>query len=186
MDDVKGFSAFVTARGPALLRLGWLLTSDPDLGEDLAQEALTRLVRHWDRVNAGGNPEAYARTSMRSIWIDSWRRRHGFFVEPAGVLPEHPRLDQELEAVPSRRALIAALAQLTPGQRAVLVLRFYEDLTETATAKALGCSHSTVKSQTRLALARLRNLAPWLAEELGQVPDGRVALRSVDSPEVAR
>lgn len=192
MDDPEGFSAFVVSRGPALLRLGWLLTSDPDAAEDLAQEALARLVRHWDRVSRGGNPEAYVRASMRSIWIDSWRRRHGWSVDPTADLPERAVVDQALEAVGSRQAVIEALSRLAPRQRAVLVLRFYDDLTETDTARALGCSASTVKSQTREALARLRRLAPWLAEELGQVPvgrpEGRVDLRSTgsDSPEVAK
>lgn len=166
MDDAAGFTAFVTARGPALLRLGWLLTGDADAAEDLAQEALARLVRHWDRVSRDGNPEAYVRTSMRSIWIDSWRRRHGWSVSPMDTVPDAGASDPAIDAVPSRQAVVAALARLAPRQRAVLVLRFYEDLTEVATAKALGCSASTVKSQTREALANLRRLAPWLADEL--------------------
>jgi RNA polymerase sigma-70 factor (sigma-E family) len=198
MDDQEGFAGFVTTRGPALLRFGWLLTADPDAAEDLAQEALARFVRHWDRVSGTGNPEAYVRASMRSIWIDQWRRRHGWSVAATDELPEQAVLDEALEAVPSRQAVVDALARLAPRQRAVLVLRFYEDLTEAATATALGCSVSTVKSQTREALARLRTLAPWLAEELGQVnrpvdgatPEGRVALRSVGgtnpTQEVAR
>ena len=194
MKDQEGFSAFVSTRGPALLRLGWLLTGDPDTAEDLAQEALVRFVRHWDRVSAGGNPEAYVRTSMRSIWIDSWRRRHGWSIDPMGDLPDNAVSDQALEAVAARQAVAEALARLAPRQRAVLVLRFYEDLTEAATARALGCSVSTVKSQTREALARLRTLAPWLAEELGQVsqepvPDGRGPTRVVgaeETPEVGR
>nr|WP_088287128.1 SigE family RNA polymerase sigma factor [Kineosporia sp. A_224] len=166
MDDAAGFTAFVTARGPALLRLGWLLTGDADAAEDLAQEALARLVRHWDRVSRDGNPEAYVRTSMRSIWIDSWRRRHGWSVSPTDAVPDAGASDPAIDAVPSRQAVVTALARLAPRQRAVLVLRFYEDLTEVATAKALGCSASTVKSQTREALANLRRLAPWLADEL--------------------
>ena len=166
MDDAAGFSAFVAARGPALLRLGWLLTGDADAAEDLAQEALARFVRHWDRVSAEGNPEAYVRQSMRSIWIDSWRRRHGWTVSPTDTLPDAGTTDGGIDAVPSRQAVAEALARLAPRQRAVVVLRFVEDLTEVQTAKALGCSTSTVKSQTREALANLRRLAPWLADEL--------------------
>ena len=166
MDDAAGFSAFVAARGPALLRLGWLLTGDADAAEDLAQEALARFVRHWDRVSRDGSPEAYVRQSMRAIWIDSWRRRHGWTVTPTDTLPDAGTTDGGIDAVPSRQAVADALARLAPRQRAVVVLRFVEDLTETQTAKALGCSTSTVKSQTREALANLRRLAPWLADEL--------------------
>lgn len=176
MDDADGFAAFVAARGPALLRLGWLLTGDPDSAEDLAQEALARFVRHWDRVSRDGSPEAYVRTSMRSIWIDAWRRRHGWAVAPAADLPDRPVADPAVDGVPARQAVAQALALLAPRQRAVLVLRFYEDLTETETARALGCSTSTVKSQTRDALGRLRTLAPWLAEEIGAVPEGRLTV----------
>jgi RNA polymerase sigma-70 factor (sigma-E family) len=180
MDDAAGFSAFVAARGAALLRLGWLLTGDADAAEDLAQEALARFVRHWDRVSAGGNPEAYVRQSMRAIWIDSWRRRHGWSVAPTDAVPDSGSADTALESVPSRQAVAQALARLAPKQRAVLVLRFYEDLTEVQAARALGCSPSTVKSQTREALANLRRLAPWLAAGLDE------AESSVGPPEVRR
>lgn len=188
MDDAAGFTAFVTARGPALVRLGWLLTGDADAGEDLAQEALARLVRHWDRVAAEGNPEAYVRTSMRSIWIDSWRRRHGWSVAPTDAVPDSGAADVALESVPSRQAVAQALARLAPKQRAVLVLRFYEDLTEVQVAKALGCSTSTVKSQAREALANLRRLAPWLADELDEAeqPVEQPTDRSSGPPGVRR
>lgn len=166
MRDEAAFTAFVAARGPALLRLGWLLTADADAAQDLAQEALTRLVRHWDRLTAGsqqGNPEAYARATMRSIWIDSWRRRHGWVLEPLATTADDasPVTDPQ-DASSDRLDLDRALRLLAPRQRAVLVLRFYEDLTEQQTARALRISTSTVKSQARDGLARLRTLAPWL------------------------
>ena len=164
MRDEAGFSAFVAARGPALLRLGWLLTSDAGVAEDLVQEALARLVRHWDRV-ATGNPEAYARTAIRSIWVDSWRRRGGRTLHLVAEVPDRAQPDPVLEGSDTRRDVAAALGLLAPRQRAVLVLRFYEDLTETETARTLGCTVSTVKSQTREALQRLRERAPWLADE---------------------
>ncbi|NLT54381.1 MAG: SigE family RNA polymerase sigma factor [Actinomycetales bacterium] len=175
MRDVTGFEAFVAARGPALLRLAWLLTADVHAAEDLAQEALARLVPRWDRLGGGGNPEAYARAAVRSIWIDSWRRRRGMEVVPLGGLSGDPGERSwfpgggtgGVEEVPVRLGLAEALRRLAPRQRAVLVLRFYEDLTEVETARALGCSPSTVKSQCRDGLARLRTLAPWLGEDLG-------------------
>jgi RNA polymerase sigma-70 factor (sigma-E family) len=168
MRDEAGFAAFVSARGPALLRLAWLLTADADAAQDLAQEALVRLVPHWDRVSTGtGNPEAYARTALRSIWVDGWRRRRGWVTSPVDDVPEPrpagPGPDDDLqERTVSRQAVVQALRQLPPGQRAVLVLRFYEDLTEVETARLLGISPSTVKTQSRDALARLRADAPWL------------------------
>jgi RNA polymerase sigma-70 factor (sigma-E family) len=165
MRDEAGFTAFVAARGPALLRLGWLLTSDPDAAEDLVQEALARLVRHWDRVAPAGTPEAYVRTAIRSIWVDSWRRRGGRTLHLVAEVPDRAEPDPGLEGSDTRRDVAAALALLAPRQRAVLVLRFYEDLTEAETARMLGCSPSTVKSQTREALHRLRERAPWLADE---------------------
>jgi RNA polymerase sigma-70 factor (sigma-E family) len=166
VDDEAGFVAFVASRGPALLRLGWLLTGDADAAEDLAQEALARLTRHWDRVAPEGNPEGYVRQSMRMLWIDTWRRRRGWSVEPTDAVPEAAGSDSRLDALPDRQAVVAALTRLAPRQRAVLVLRFYEDLTEVETARTLGCSVSTVKSQVREALARLRTLAPELGPEV--------------------
>ena len=88
VQDEAGFTAFVAARGPALLRLGWLLTANAGAGQDLAQESLTRLVRHWDRLTTGpqqADPEVYAWAAMRTIWIDSWRRRRGWAVEPVAT-----------------------------------------------------------------------------------------------------
>ncbi len=165
MKDEAGFTAFVAARGPALLRLGWLLTADAGAAEDLVQEALARMVRHWDRVGTDGNPEAYARTAIRSIWVDGWRRRGGRVLTLVADVPDRPADDPALAGSDARRDVAAALALLAPRQRAVLVLRFYEDLTDQETARALGCSVSTVKSQTREALQRLRERAPWLADE---------------------
>jgi RNA polymerase sigma-70 factor (sigma-E family) len=167
VQDEAGFEAFVTARGPALLRLGWLLTGDPDAAEDLAQDALARLVPRWDRVAAGGNPEGYVRLAMRTTWIDAWRRRRGWSVEATDAVPDRGVADRALDRLPARHDVVQALARLAPRQRAVLVLRFYEDLTEAETARALGCSTSTVKSQAREALARLRTLAPELDPRLG-------------------
>jgi RNA polymerase sigma-70 factor (sigma-E family) len=167
MRDEAAFTAFVVARGPALLRLGWLLTADADAAQDLVQEALARVVPKWDKIAIGAR-EAYLRTTIRSVWVDGWRRRRGAWLDAVPDLPEVAAVRDDADGAAARLTLDAALARLTPRQRAVLVLRFYEDLSEADTAAALGCSNGTVKSQTSHALGRLRTLAPELAEAFGR------------------
>ena len=164
---------FVAARGQALLRLAWMLTADADAAQDLVQDALARVLPRWDRVAAAGDPEPYVRSAVRSAWVDSWRRagRHLSLVAPLEDAPDDGGPDPAVEGTAVRLAVGEALARLTPHQRAVLVLRFYEDLTETATADVLGVSVSTVKSQARHALGRLRELAPELVLLRDQVRD---------------
>jgi RNA polymerase sigma-70 factor (sigma-E family) len=163
------FSAFVVARGPALLRLAVLLTADPETAQDLVQDALVRVLPRWPRVAAHGNPEAYVRAALRSAWIDSWRRRRREVVadppDDAMFLVADRTDGPDGAAV--RLSVEAALARLTERQRAVLVLRFYEDLTEAETARVLDVRVSTVKSTHRQALSRLRALAPDLGELIG-------------------
>jgi RNA polymerase sigma-70 factor (sigma-E family) len=152
-ESFPGFREFVAARSRALSRTAYLLTGDPHSAEDLLQEALTRVASRWRRVVASGDPEAYVRRVLYTTHVSWWRRRrHG---EPSN---REVVVDQT-ESATARVVLTAALAQLTPKQRAVLVLRYYEDLPDSATASILGVSVSTVKSQTRYALARLRELA---------------------------
>ena len=159
-DDEAGFAEFVAARQTALSRTAYLLTGDHHLAQDLVQAALMQAARHWRRIHT--SPEAYVRRAMYHQNISWWRRRR--FAESA--LGHHddaaPTADTDL-----RLTLDQALALLTAKQRTVLVLRFYEDLTEVETARALSLSTSTVKSTTRHALARLRTLAPELAELIG-------------------
>jgi RNA polymerase sigma-70 factor (sigma-E family) len=165
------FSAFVAARGPALLRLAVLLTADAEQAQDLVQDALVKVLPRWPKVVAGGNPEAYVRAAIRTSWIDTWRRRSRLTlvdVEPPDR-PAAPDRD-DADGVEVRLSVETALARLTARQRAVLVLRFYEDLTEVETARQLRCSVNTVKSQTRHALDRLRTLAPDLVLLLGDEP----------------
>ncbi len=157
-----GFRDFVVARSPALARTAYLLTGDRQLAEDLVQEALTRVASRWAKVAAGGDPEPYVRRVLYTCAVDGWRRKR-----PREVLQAAPTdrlgVDDGSEHVAQRLALQHALAKLTVKQRAVLVLRFFEDRTEVQTAAALGCSLSTVKSQTRHALQRLQELSPELA-----------------------
>ncbi|MFZ2015985.1 MAG: SigE family RNA polymerase sigma factor [Nocardioides sp.] len=157
---MEDFEAWVAARGGALARTAYLLTGDVHLAEDLVQDTLARMADKWRAVSRSGSPDAYARTVMHHLAIDRWRRRR---VRPTEVLTDrHPELGGEGPDVERRLVLRDALARLTPKQRAVLSLRFYDDLTEAQTAAVLGCSVSTVKSQSRAALERLRVLAPDL------------------------
>lgn len=159
-----GFTAFVGARSAALGRTALLLTGDRQLAEDLLQEALARTAARWERVVAGGDPEPYVRRILYTCAVDGWRRRR--VREVLGPVPEATGA-HDGDAAERRIVLRDALARLTPRQRAVLVLRFYEDATEVQAAELLGCSVSTVKSQTRHALGRLRVLAPELADAFG-------------------
>jgi RNA polymerase sigma-70 factor (sigma-E family) len=156
-DEYDSFVAFVVARHRALVRSATLVSGDPDLAQDLVQDALVKLAARWDRLGAG-RPEAYA---LRILYRDlvSWRRR--FRRERLGVAGDRSVADQA-GSVDDRLVLASALARLTVKQRAVLVLRFYEDLSEYQAAELLGVSVGTVKSQTHAALARLRVLAPEL------------------------
>jgi RNA polymerase sigma-70 factor (sigma-E family) len=148
---------FVSARSAALSRAAFLLTGDHQAAEDLVQETYVVLVRRW-QSSGHVDPEVYVRRILYSRYVDGWRRRR-LRELPWASPPDAAGGDEEGTAT-DRMTLSEALARLTPRQRALLVLRFYEDLTETGTAAALGISPNTVKSQTRVALQRLRELAP--------------------------
>lgn len=167
MRDEAELTAFVVARGPALLRLAWLLTADADTAQDLVQEALARVVRRWDRVEPGAR-EAYVRAAVRSVWIDSWRRRRALVLVEEGLEGLEAGLGKGRQGSQDgpevRLTLDDALRRLSNRQRTVLVLRFYEDLPERRVAELMGTAVGTVKSQTRHALDRLRVLVPDLAE----------------------
>ncbi|GAA3656313.1 SigE family RNA polymerase sigma factor [Nocardioides ginsengisoli] len=155
----NAFEQFVHARTPALTRTAYLLTGDAHLAEDLVQTALFKAARAWHRID--GDPEPYVRRILYTQNISWWRRRKvdetiGAPYDAAATAP-----DADL-----RLSLEAALAQLTRRQRSVLVLRYFEDLTEVQTGHVLGISAGTVKSTGREALARLRTLAPHLEELL--------------------
>lgn len=160
------FDSFVRTRTPALLRSAYLLTGDQHLAEDLVQSALARTHRSWNRLHESGNAEAYTRKIMYHLQVSWWRRRRvsesmpGDLPEPRGgdSAPDHAH------QTTLRLTLRAALAKLSAKQRAVLVLRFFEDRTEVEAADLLGVTVGTVKSQTSKALAKLRTVAPELAE----------------------
>ncbi|MGW0483321.1 SigE family RNA polymerase sigma factor [Nonomuraea sp. NPDC003214] len=162
-EDERVFREFVAARSPALMRLGFLLTGgDQHAAEDLVQAALAKLAGRWRRVAA---PEAYARQTMYRQNISWWRTavRRGEVVRDA--VPDVPGLDRTHQSE-LRLVLRDALARLTARQRAVLVLRYFEDLPDHEVARLLGCSVGTVRSTAHRSLARLRQLAPELAQEL--------------------
>lgn len=159
-DGEAAFEAFVVARTPALARTAFLLTGDAHHAEDLVQTALFQAARAWHRIE--GDPEPYVRRILYTQNVSRWRRR-GVREAPLGsydapALPTDPAL---------RLTLGEALGRLTQRQRTVLVLRFYKDLTEVETARQLGITAGAVKSMTRQALARLRAVAPELAELVG-------------------
>ncbi|MFG3638839.1 SigE family RNA polymerase sigma factor [Micromonospora sp. NPDC047762] len=160
-----GFADFVRAETAGLTRLAYLLTGDRHHAEDLVQVALARVAVRWERI---ADPRAYLRRVLCTQAASWWRWRRARPPERLdGALPERPGPGDDTDL---RLVLSAALARLTARQRAVLVLRYYEDRTETETAQLLGCRVGTVKSQTRHALGRLRVLAPELAELVGRDP----------------
>ena len=162
------FEEYVTARGTALLRTAWLLTGDHQRAEDLVQTALGKTWPHWSRIAQRGEGayDAYVRRVMMTTYIAWWRRRwNGEY--PTEVLPEPTATGTESPTESTtelRQDVLKALAQLPHGQRAVVVLRYFEDLSEAQAAEALGCSVGTVKSQCARALAALRR-SPALASE---------------------
>jgi RNA polymerase sigma-70 factor, ECF subfamily len=150
------FTAFVAARGQALLRTAYLLTGDHQAGEDLVQTALAKTYVAWPRVRAKEAVEAYVRRTMVTTHVSWWRRRwRGETPTESGDLPEPPGHDPTRDH-DERDRLWRHLASLSERQRAVVVLRFYEDLGEAEVAALLGCSRGAVKSHTSRALARLR------------------------------
>ncbi len=142
------FDDYVVARERHLLRVAYLLAQDAHLAEDLVQTTLTRAWFAWHRID--GDPDPYVRKILVNTFTSARRRRWNV-ERPTERLPERPGVDHE-----SSTDLRRALATLPKGQRAVIVLRYFEDLTEADTARALDVSIGTVKSQTAKALAKLR------------------------------
>lgn len=147
------FPEFVAARGQALQRTAFLLTSDWALAEDLVQTALARAYPRWDRI-VRDDPEAYVRRILVNTWSSWWRRRWRGEV-PTEMLPDSSVPD-EFASSDRRAAVNDALARLPRRQRAIVVLRYHEDLPEAQVAHLLGIAVGTVKSQASKALATLR------------------------------
>ncbi|NMO55012.1 SigE family RNA polymerase sigma factor [Actinoplanes sp. TBRC 11911] len=154
------YALFVRTRTHALLRSAYLLTGDQHLAEDLVQEALARTHRAWARLERAENAEAYARKVMYHAQVSLWRRPKVAEVLPGELDPSAGGFDDPTEAAVQRLALQRALLTLSAKQRAVIVLRYFEDHTEAEAAQLLGVSISTVKTQTGRALDKLRTLVP--------------------------
>jgi RNA polymerase sigma-70 factor (sigma-E family) len=153
-----GFAEFVTARWRPLLRTAYLLTGDDGKAEDLLQTALSRLWLVWPRVKNEA-PEAYVRKILANTSASWWRRRwHG--ERPTDKLPEHFSADDVAGQIADRDRLRVALDQLSPRQRAVVVLRYAEDLSEKQVAEELGISLGTVKTLASRGLTKLRDVLP--------------------------
>jgi RNA polymerase sigma-70 factor (sigma-E family) len=150
--------SFLAERADHLLRTAVLLTGSREAGEDLLQTAIERLLRRWHRFD--GDPEGYLRRTLCNLAIDGgrrtvrWRSREGLL--RTAVVRQAPDAASEVDL---RDALVRLLRQLPPRQRAVLVLRFWEQLTDAETAAVLGCAEGTVKSAGSRGLARMRELA---------------------------
>jgi len=165
MEAFAGFSEFVAGRSVALSRVAYLLTGNHATAEDLLQDALAKAAMRWSKVS---NPEAFVRKVMYRQAISIWRKRRRLREEPVAEPPEQGGYEVS-ENVIRQLLLELALERLTPRQRAVLVLRFYEDRSVSEAAELLGCSEGTVKSQTAHALQRLRELAPELGDVAKEV-----------------
>ncbi|MDX6245455.1 MAG: hypothetical protein QOE76_3178 [Frankiales bacterium] len=150
------FVEFVHGSSARLTRLAVLLTGQRQGADDLVQAAYERTLRHWPRLHKGGDPESYARRIVVNLAIDGGRsrtRRPEVLTQP----PERSVADCA-ELVGERMRVLEALRQLPRQQRAVVVLRYYSDLSESSIADALGCTVGTVKSNGHRATLRLREL----------------------------
>jgi RNA polymerase sigma-70 factor (sigma-E family) len=157
MRDEAGFVEFAQSARPGLRRTAYLMCGDWDQASDHVQEGLIRVYVAWPRLHRAGREYAYARKAVVSAYLDHRRRRSSTEVPTEADARVAARGDLA-EAVVAREALMRALADLAPRQRACVVLRYFEDLTVADTAAALGCSEGTVKSQTSRALDSLRSM----------------------------
>ncbi len=160
--DEQEFTEWVAGCQRALLRSAYLLTGDLHRAQDLVQEALVKVALRWSRLR-DGNPTAYARTIIVRDNVSWWRRQR------ERVVSDHDEaVIQQVSSDPDVALVVRqSLARLTPSQRAVLVLRHFDDLSEREAAQVLGVSVGTVKSQNAAALARLRTAAPELLDLIG-------------------
>jgi len=165
------FEEFVLARQATMFRVAFLLTGERGQAEDLLQNALERTYQHWHRVRTAGSPDAYVRRIMVNLANDRWRsKRHVIeqCLDTTIVIPDHT---SQADLTESRDLIMRSLRALPPRMRTVLVLRYFEELSEAETAAALDCSVGAVKSQTSRGLAKLR--AIMTASDLGGTGETR-------------
>ena len=157
--DEISFEEFVAGSSARLFTLARLLTGGHRAeAEDLLQGAFERAYRRWDRICRRGDPERYVRQALVNASVDRWRRLRRHPETVLEVVAADPGAADATAAVADRDLLLRGLAALAPRQRAVLVLRYFEDLSEAQTAAMLSCSVGTVKSQAARGLARLREI----------------------------
>jgi RNA polymerase sigma-70 factor (sigma-E family) len=162
---------FIAERADHLLRTAVLLTGSKEAGEDLLQTAVERLLRRWRRFD--GDPEGYLRRTLCNLAIDG-HRRAGRWRQRERLLRTGPQQADATGDVDLRDALVRLLVQLPARQRAVLVLRYWEQLTDAETAEVLGCAEGTVKSAGSRGLTRLRELAGYWTDTAAMCgPNGR-------------
>jgi RNA polymerase sigma-70 factor (sigma-E family) len=154
--ESDGFAQFVAARARALQRTAWLLTGDWAMAEDLVQTALARSWPRWEKIRRRDNPEIYVRRVMVNTWV-TWSRRRWRGEHATAVVPDTPAPCDLAAEVAVRTAVQSALRSLTDRQRAVLVLRVFDDLTEAQVAQVLNCAVGTVKSTMARSLAILHD-----------------------------
>lgn len=161
--DVEDYRAYVTGRLPALRRVAYLLCGDWHTADDVLSATLVRLLLHWPKVSAADNVDGYVRRVLVRTMLNErrrpWRREH-----PLPALPEPAPAAGESDAVDQRVSLLALLDELPARRRAVVVLRYCCDLSVEETARELGCSTGTVKSQAARALDTLRERLSNLEE----------------------
>lgn len=166
------FEEYVTARGATLLRFAFVLSGDRHLAEDLVQEVLARVCQRWHRMAHVEQPDAYLRSAIVRQFL-SWRRRRASRETPTYPLPERIYTTDTSTRHAMQDEMWRLLASLPRKQRAVLVLRFYEDLPDPEIAEVLGCQPTTVRVHASRGLARLRRLlqsTSQVAEPIGGKP----------------
>jgi RNA polymerase sigma-70 factor (sigma-E family) len=153
------FAEFAAGSQASLMRTAVLLTGDWQLAEDLVQSALIRVYLHWGRSRSWDSPLAYSRKVVVNLYATRRKRKwHAEVPHPAPMAASRALGADLADRIVARRELVQALSSLPRHQRAVLVLRFYEDMTVEQTAQMLGCSTGTVKSRTQRAVQRLRSM----------------------------
>ena len=170
-DDEAAFDAFVAERRASLMRTAFLLTGDLHRAEDLVQAALLEVFRRWPRLRDQVDPVGYARKTVVTTHLNVVRRLSWREVPVAGFPDDGGPGADEHDGTVQRLALRGALLRLPPRMRAVLVLRYFDDLSEQDTAAALGCSQGTVKSSASRGLARLREVLDQLDPPDRRHPD---------------
>ena len=166
-DDEARFTEFVRAHSASLFRTAFLMTGDHQRAEDVLQDALVRIYKRWPHIDAMASPLAYSRRVVLNQGASSWRKRSSR--ETPRLLTEEPSWDGRVEELAEHERVWQAVLTLPQRQRAVMVLRYYEDQTEAQIAETLDMAPGTVKSHAHAALRRLTELLGESALSTGEV-----------------